>query len=161
MPALAAKNLHIRPKSEAYGLLYAGFGMGAALGAIGVGTVLARRSKARIARVGLVAFAGLLAAFGSVHTKAAAYPLAVVLGFAYFSAITSLSTVLQEHLTDNVRGRIMAIWMMAFGGTVPLGVLVGGVVANRSSITLVMLIGAAWALVLAWYADLTAVSRPG
>jgi MFS family permease len=159
MPALAAKNLHIRPKSEAYGLLYAGFGMGAAIGAIGVGTVLAHRSKARIARVALVAFAALLAAFGSVHAKGAAYPLAIALGFAYFSAITSLSTVLQEHLTDNVRGRIMAIWMMAFGGTVPLGVLAGGLVANHSSITVVMLIGAGWALALSWYADLDAVSR--
>src|ERR1700704_2697780 len=38
MPALAAKNLHIRPKSEAYGLLYAVFGLGAAVGAICVGT---------------------------------------------------------------------------------------------------------------------------
>jgi MFS family permease len=159
MPAIAAKNLHIRPKSEAYGLLYAGFGMGAAIGAICVGTVLAHRSKPRIARVALLAFAGLLAAFGSVHVKAAAYPLAILLGFAYFSAITSLVTVLQEHLADNIRGRIMAIWMMAFGGTVPVGVLAGGFVANATSITVVMLIGAAWALVLVWYADLTAVEE--
>jgi MFS family permease len=160
MPALAATNLHIRPRSVAYGLLYAGFGFGAAVGAIGVGTVLAAHSKARIARIGLLAFAFLLAAFGSVRVTWAAYPLAVVLGFAYFSTITSLSTVLQQHLTDNIRGRIVAIWMMAFGGTVPLGVLVGGVVANHSSITLVMLIGAACALGLAWYADLRAVGAP-
>ena len=161
MPAIAAKNLHIRPKSEAYGLLYASFGLGAAIGAICVGTVLAHRPKARIARRGLVAFAVLLAAFGSVHVKAAAYPLVIVLGFFYFSVVTSMATVLQQHLSDNVRGRIMAIWMMAFGGTVPVGVLLGGFVANHTSITVVLLIGAAWALLLAWYADFVAVGAPG
>jgi hypothetical protein len=48
----------------------------------------------------------------------------------------------------------MALWMMAFGGTVPVGVLVGGAVADYTSITNVVLFGAAVALLLAWYANL-------
>ncbi len=68
--------------------------------------------------------------------------------------ITSLATVLQENVDDGIRGRIMALWIMGFGGIVPVGVLVGGFVASYTSVTLVLLIGAAAALLLAPYAKL-------
>jgi MFS family permease len=160
MPAIADRNFGISAKSMQYGLLYAGFGLGAALGAVSVGTVLVRRSKERSARVGLVSFAALLSAFALIRSPAPAYPAAVVLGFAYFVVITSLSTVLQEHLRDEVRGRIMALWVMAFGGTVPLGVLAGGYAVKITTLTVVLLIGAAVALLLAFYTDLTRASAP-
>ncbi|MHB8671168.1 MAG: MFS transporter [Acidimicrobiales bacterium] len=161
MPAIAARNFGIRPKSLQYGLLYAIFGLGAALGAVMVGTLLVRRSKARLARGGLLAFAGLLGAFALVRSPGPAYPLAVALGFAYFVVITSLSTVLQEHLRDEVRGRIMALWIMSFGGAVPVGVLAGGWLANRTDITDVLLVGVGAAVVLCFAADLVAVGAPG
>jgi predicted MFS family arabinose efflux permease len=155
MPALAAENFDMRPRSLAYGLLYASFGAGAALGAVAIGTLLAGHSKPRIVRQGFLAFAGLLALFGLIRTPALAYPVAVVLGVSYFAVVTSLSTVLQENLADHLRGRVMALWIMAFGGTVPVGVLIGGAVATRTSITTVVVFGALVAVVLAWYADLT------
>ena len=42
MPEIAERNFGIGPKSVAYGFLYATFGLGAALGAVTVGTVLAK-----------------------------------------------------------------------------------------------------------------------
>jgi predicted MFS family arabinose efflux permease len=156
MPALAAENFDMRPRSLAYGLLYASFGAGAALGAVSIGTLLAGTSKPRIVRLGFVAFGGLLALFALIRTPALAYPIALVLGIAYFAVVTSLSTVLQAHLADHLRGRVMALWIMAFGGTVPIGVLAGGAIASHTSITAVVLFGAAVALLLAWYADLAA-----
>jgi MFS family permease len=160
MPEIAKTNLGIGPKNEVYGFLYATFGLGAALGAVTVGTYLAHRSKAKIARRSLVAFAVLLTAFALVRNAGAAFPVAFVLGFVYFMTITSLSISLQSHLDDAIRGRIMALWIMAFGGVVPLGVLAGGVLVDFISITSVMLIGAAFALGLAWYCDLEAVGSP-
>jgi MFS family permease len=154
MPAIAAKNFGIRAKSIQYGLLYAGFGLGAAAGAVSVGTVFLRFDKARSARVGLLAFAFLLAGFALVRTPSAAYPVAIVLGFAYFVTITSMSTVLQHHLRDEVRGRIMALWVMAFGGTVPLGVLAGGYVVRFTTLTVLLLVGALVALCLSVLTDL-------
>src|SRR5262249_43581385 len=154
MPAVAAENLGIRPRSIQYGLLYAGFGLGAASGAISVGTLLAGRSKAPIPRRGLIAFAGLLTVFALLRAEAPAYPLAFVLGFAYFLVITSLATVLQENLDDGIRGRIMALWIMGFGGIVPIGVLAGGFLASQTNVTLVLLVGAAAAFLLAPFAKL-------
>jgi MFS family permease len=154
MPVVAAENFGIRPRSIQYGLLYAAFGLGAATGAISVGTLLAGRSKAIIPRVGLIAFAVLLTVFALLRAPGPAYPLAFVLGFAYFLVITSLATVLQENLDDAIRGRIMALWIMGFGGVVPLGVLAGGFVATHANVTLVLVFGAAAALLLAPYAKL-------
>ncbi len=157
MPTIAAENLGMRPKSEAYGLLYATFGLGAVLGAVSIGTFLAGRSKARIMRTGLAVFAVALAAFGLLRTAAPAYPLVLVIGFAYFATVTSLNTVLQVHLDERVRGRVMSLWLMAFGGTVPLGLLAAGPVAEATSITVVLLYGAVVAAGLAWYAHVAAV----
>ncbi|AKL74181.1 arabinose efflux permease family protein [Actinobacteria bacterium IMCC26256] len=159
MPAIAAQNFGIRPKSTAYGALYAVFGFGAAMGAISVGTILHGRSKERIVRFGLIAFALLLAIFACIRTPFWAFPAVCILGFAYFAVITALSTVLQSHLDNAVRGRVMALWIMAFGGTVPIGVLFGGWIENLIGITAVMLYGAVVALCLAYYSDLANTHR--
>jgi len=160
MPEIAEANFDIGPKSIVYGLLYATFGLGAALGAVTVGTYLAHRSKAMIARRSLVAFAAVLTTFALVRSPALAFPVAFVLGFVYFMVITALSISLQQHLDDAIRGRIMALWIMAFGGVVPLGVLAGGALVGVTTITVVMLVGAAVAVGLAWYCDLAAVGAP-
>jgi MFS family permease len=157
MPEIAKANLGIGPKNAVYGFLYATFGLGAALGAVTVGTYLAHHSKAKIARWSLVAFAVMLTAFALVRQAGVAFPVAFVLGFVYFMTITSLSISLQAHLDDAIRGRIMALWIMAFGGIVPLGVLAGGVIVGYISISTLLLIGAVVALLLAWYCDLRAV----
>jgi MFS family permease len=160
MPTLASENLGMKTKSIAYALLFAAFALGAALGALSIGTVLVRRSKPRIVRVGLASFGVLLTAFALARSASVAYPIAFAVGLSYFAVITSLSTMLQAHLTDEVRGRVMAIWMMAFGGTVPVGVLAAGAVAEATSITAVVLTGAIVALLLAVYADMRAVGAP-
>ena len=160
MPALAADSFDIRPRSVEYGVLYALFGLGAALGAISVGTWFASFSKARLVQPAMLAFAVALAAFGLVREATLAFVLAPLLGYVYFVVITSLSTVLQEHVDDAVRGRVVALWIMGFGGTVPVGVLVGGFVAQATSITAVIVGGAVFAAALAPFADLRRVGAP-
>jgi MFS family permease len=159
-PALAADNLDVAPRSVTYGVLYAVFGLGAACGAISVGTWFAAVPKARLVRPALIAFGVLLGAFALVRQPWQAFAVAPLLGYAYFVVITSLSTVLQQHVEDEVRGRVMALWIMGFGGTVPVGVLVGGPLAQATSITAVVLLGAAVAIALAGYADLTRAGAP-
>ena len=34
--------------------------------------------------------------------------------------VTALNTAMQSRLADHERGRVMALWMMGFGGTVSL-----------------------------------------
>jgi predicted MFS family arabinose efflux permease len=162
MPVLADRNLDIAAKSTGYGWLYACFGLGAMLGALSVGTVFADVAKERLVRSGMVAFAVSLGVFAWLRMPIPAYVLITVVGFFYFSSVTALSTVLQMHLASNERGRVMALWMMAFGGTVPIGNLIAGPLIDATSVTTVVFPGAIIALGLAWYADLLprATDRP-
>jgi predicted MFS family arabinose efflux permease len=153
MPVVAAHNLGIRPSSTSYGLLYACFGTGALLGAISIGTVFAGASKPTIVRVCLIGYSLSLAAFALIRVALPAYFVVAVVGAFYFAFITSLNTSMQARLENAVRGRVMALWMMGFGGTVGLGNLIGGPIVSELGITSVLLFGAGIALLLAWFAD--------
>jgi len=153
MPVIADQSFNIGPKSFEYGVLYSCFGFGAVLGAMSVGTVFTRVRKTTLLRPAFFAFAAVLAVFALIQVAALAYPVALLLGYAYFVALTSLSTLIQSHLVDEERGRVMALWIMGFGGTVPVGVLVGGWIGHATSVTAVLLVGAAWAVVLAVWSN--------
>jgi MFS family permease len=154
MPVVAAHNLGINlSKSPDYGILYACFGTGALAGAISIGTVFARTSKPMLVRVCLVGYSLALCAFALERSPYPAYVTVAVTGAFYFAFITALNTTLQARLAENVRGRVMALWMMGFGGTVGIGNLLVGPVVEAVGITSVLLFGAVVALALAWYAD--------
>jgi predicted MFS family arabinose efflux permease len=153
MPVVAAHNLGIQPSSSNYGILYGSFGVGAFIGAISIGTVFARTSKALIVRVCLVAYAVALAVFALLRVALPAYFVVAIVGAFYFAFITALNTAMQTRLPDETRGRVMALWIMGFGGTVALGNLLIGPVVSAIGITDVLLFGAAVALALSWYAD--------
>ncbi|MCX7620017.1 MAG: MFS transporter [Acidimicrobiales bacterium] len=154
MPVVAHDNLGLEERSAAYGFLYASFGLGAVVGALSIGTFLAHRDLRRIVRYGLGGFAVSLATFALLRVPALGYPVVFILGCCYFATVTSLSTVLQQQLDDAVRGRVMALWIMAFGGTVPIGAMVAGPVSDLVGITAVLVAGAVVAAALVLYADL-------
>ncbi|HTU36538.1 MAG TPA: MFS transporter [Acidimicrobiales bacterium] len=154
MPVVAAHNLGINlSKSADYGILYACFGAGALLGAISIGTVFAHTSKPLLVRVCLVGYSLALFSFALQRSTVPADVNVAVTGAFYFAFITALNTTLQSRLHESVRGRVLALWMMGFGGTVGVGNLLVGPVVEAVGITNVLLFGAAVALALAWYAD--------
>jgi MFS family permease len=161
VPVLAERNLGIEADTGAYGLFYACMGFGAVVGSLSIGTVFAGASKRRLVRQGLGLFAISVAILALAHEPALAYPMMIVVGIAYFGTVTSLSTVLQEHLDDRVRGRVMALWVMCFGGTVPIGGIIAGYVIDATSITAVMVFGAFMAAVLGSYAYLFTTEPSG
>jgi MFS family permease len=154
MPVIAERNLGIEADSVAFGLFYACLGVGAVIGSLSIGTVFAQHSKRRLVRQGLGLFAVSVAALALARHPLPAYPITIVVGSAYFGTVTSLSTVLQEQLDDRVRGRVLALWVMCFGGTVPIGGLVAGPVIESTSVSTVMFFGAFMAGVLGFYAYL-------
>jgi MFS family permease len=163
-PVVARENLGVDERSAAYGLLYACFGAGAVVGALSIGTFLAHQDLAKVVRFGLAGFAITLAAFALLRAPEPAYLIAFLVGFCYFATVTSLATVLQQRLDEAVRGRVMALWVMAFGGTVPLGGMLAGRISDAANITVVLIGGAAVAALLVPYARLRidgGVSRPG
>lgn len=155
-PAIASVDWGVSTKSTTYGLLYATFGAGAVVGSLAIGTFLGRFAVERLVRWAFAAFGVCLAVYISIRTPQIAFPVGFLLGFAYFAAVTSLTTVFQSRLDHSIRGRVSAVWMMCFGGTVPVSGLIAGWVVGHTSVNQVVYFGAAFALFLAWFADLRA-----
>ena len=157
--AVARENFGVERGSTSYEWLYATWGFGACMGGLAIGTIFVRWDKRQLIRYGFVAFAATLAAFALARTMWQALLTGALLGFAYFGTTTSMATVLQTRLAHDERGRVMALWFMAFGGTVPLGNLAFASLFDSIGARWLLLIGAAWALVLAWWCNVEALDR--
>lgn len=142
MPVIAERNLGVDAKSSMFGFLYGAFGLGALTGAISVGTLLLRIPKENVVRFSLGCFGVALAVFASLRSPAPAFPVLYLVGLFYFTMPTALSTFLQLHLGDEIRGRVMALWIISFGGTVAITNLVSGAIVELTSLTLVLFAGA-------------------
>jgi MFS family permease len=107
--------------ARTYGLLIACAGAGSLL----AGLYLASRKDTerlprRVAVAVIVSGAGLTA-FAVNHTLALAFPIVMVLGFSVITVIAGSNTLIQVQVEDEYRGRVMAIFSMAFLGIAPLG----------------------------------------
>ena len=138
-----------------YKWLYATWGLGACLGALAIGTVLAHADKARLIRPFMLGFAAFLTAFALQRSVGPAFPIGFALGFCYFALATCMLTVMQQNLRSGERARVMSLWFMAFGGTVGVGNLLFGPVIDWVGPTPVLLLGAAVAVALSWFCDVS------
>jgi len=152
MPILAEEHLGL--SGAGFNLLFASFALGAAGGAMSMGSFLSGHDRALTTRGGLLLFAVTLAVFGSTSNVPVAFVSVFILGAAYFVIVTALSTTLQMRVPDEVRGRVMGLWMMAWAGFVPLGGLIAGPIIDSIGITAVMIFGAVVAAILAVAIDL-------
>ena len=156
-PAVARLNFGIVERSPQYNWLYATWGFGACLGALGVGTVFVDWDKRRLIRLGFALFAVSMTGFALAREPIGAFIAGFFLGIAYFGTTTSMLTVLQSRLHDHERGRVMSLWFMAFGGTVTIGLLIFGPVVDAIGPRWVLLGGAGWAAFLWWWCDIAAI----
>ncbi len=153
-PSVARRNFRMDVDDAGYKLLYTTWGVGACLGALAVGTVLASVDRRRLVVDGLLLFAVSLAVFAVVRSPGPAFPVAFVLGFAYFLTATALITIFQENLADTERAVVMPLWFMAFGGSVPIGNVIFGPIIDAIGARWVLLLGGVVAVALARWCDL-------
>ena len=158
-PSVARLNFGLDTTGGTYKLLYVVWGGGAFVGSIAVGSWLAGVDKRRLVPWGYSAFAVALGAFALVRSAGPAFPIGFVLGFVYFMTATCMITVLQQNLTDGERASVMPLWFMSFGGTVPVGNVIAGPIVDAVGARPVLLVGAAFALFLAWWTDLGRLPR--
>jgi MFS family permease len=163
-PVFAAEDLGVAVEGDdntAYQVLFACFGLGAALGSIAIGTVLVKVSKPLIVRRGLLAYAAVLTVFALLRSPVPAYGVVIVLGALYFGSVTALNTAMQARLANHERGRVMALWMMGFGGAVSIANLVLSPLVDAVGMPPLMIAGAVVAVGLSRYADLRPPAERG
>ena len=115
---------------QGYGALYAAMGAGALAAAL----LLAYLGRSPMLALSLASGAGFVVLevlLGLSRSPVLAYPLMVGTGFFAMLLINSLNGIVQWYVPDELRGRVMAIWVTVFAGSVPFGGLFAGVVAEH------------------------------
>ena len=103
---------------------------------------------------GFTGFAISLAIFSQLRDSILPFPVGFVLGMFYFMTATAITTTFQLNMKNTERATVMPLWFMVFGGTVPIGNLLFGVVIEWVGARAVLGFGAAFALFLSWWVDL-------
>jgi predicted MFS family arabinose efflux permease len=70
-------------------------------------------------------------------------------GYTLTTALSTVSSLVQESTPDELRGRVISIFGLAFRGGLPVGSLVAGVLVRAAGAPVVMAISSALLLVLA------------
>jgi MFS family permease len=112
------------------GWLVSAFGAGAATMAFGVGALRRRVAQGPMGVAGLGILAAGLAGFAVSPSAAAAIASLALSGIGFLLAVTALTTELQQRVDDDLRGRVMALWGVAFLGSRPAAALLDGAVAD-------------------------------
>jgi MFS family permease len=150
MPVIAATVLHGGPYT--LGFLMTATGLGALGGAL---YLASRQSVVGLGRVTLFAalvFGTGLVAFSFTRSLTVALLILPIVGAGFMVQMAATNTVLQTLVEDDLRGRLMAFYTMAFLGTAPLGSLLAGLVADRFGAPMTIRLGGlACVLAATWY----------
>ena len=124
----------------AYSLLTSCMGFGAVIG----GLLAAHRARPtpRLLQVLALVFGGLLAAVALAPTLLTASILIVFMGAASIGFIATANATLQLSADPTMRGRVMALYAMAFLGTTPIGAPLVGAIAQWTNPRVALLAGA-------------------
>jgi MFS family permease len=115
------------------GILVAAFGAGAVVAVFLVEPVRGWIGRERAGSAGFATLALALAGFGLSTSPAQAAIGMALAGVGFLVAITAVTTQLQERVPDALRGRVLALWGVAFLGTRPLTATIDGAIADLVS----------------------------
>jgi predicted MFS family arabinose efflux permease len=131
LPVFAANVFHRGAAQYTVMLAFSGFGSVA--GALVVAW-LGKYSRMGTATLVVLMVVGLLiAAFAMSRSAPLSYLLLFLGGGALIAVFSSIMSLVQLVAPNEMRGRVMSIFMVAFRGGMPIGNLVAGYVAHRTS----------------------------
>ena len=145
LPVLAKQTFH--GGSIAYGLMTAAMGAGAVVG--GLYTAAKGRLGLAMLSIGALAFGVTMVAVALSTVLALACVALVAVGFASVLFLATGNASLQLAVDPQLRGRVMALWAVAFMGSTPIGGPVIGWICERGGARAGLLVGAASCLVAA------------
>jgi MFS family permease len=115
------------------GAIVALFGVGAVTLVGFVGRIRARIGREHAGAAGLAVLGAGIAIFGLAPVPGLALAGMWVAGAGFIVAITNVTTQLQALVPEELRGRVMALWAVAFLGIRPISAAVDGAIADLTS----------------------------
>jgi MFS family permease len=137
--------------TELVGHLASAFGLGTAAGYAMLSRTRGAVGADRLGALGLrVMASGLLVAAAAAWAGSRAVTVALVglavAGVGMPLALNAYTTIVQSGLPDGIRGRVMALWSMAFIGSRPVAATLDGAVADAAGVRVALVTAAALVL---------------
>ncbi|HEY8773249.1 MAG TPA: MFS transporter, partial [Gaiellaceae bacterium] len=126
LPVLASGTLHAG--AEVFGVLFACFGAGALLGALGAAAL--GRASWRALILGSAGFSSGMLLLAPVRNAGIAALLLFAIGFCFSTWTANSQSILQLTAPDRLRGRVLGLYLFAFAGLAPVGGLLAGWLAD-------------------------------
>jgi MFS family permease len=151
IPPLAADVLHVG--ASGYGFLMAASGLGSLVAALLIAFGGTRVTRMLIGAM-VLGVAEIL--IGGISNYAVDLVLMFVAGAGAISMMATANTVIQLEVPDELRGRVMSVYLTVFAGTNPIGGVAFGAIAANAGAPAAIGIGGAISLVVAligvvWY----------
>ena len=152
LPALATDVLHVG--SREYGMLLSANGMGALFGALTVATYGEGLPRRLLVFGGLGLFSLMLLLLAVTQNYYLALIFLAIAGWGMLLYFSTTNTLIQLGVADGMRGRVMGIWALVFGGMMPVGGIEAGVLSHWLGVPAAVAIGAVVcgaAALVAWW----------
>ena len=146
LPLLVAGPLHGGSSTFAY--LMAANGFGALAGALGVAYLSRTAHRPTLIRLGMLVFSATVVIIALSRNLLLTSCLMPVAGAAFLTMQSAVNTGLQITTPPDIRGRVMALLVLAFLGVMPLGSLAFGALGQVIGVS--RAIAAGGAVCLAW-----------
>jgi MFS family permease len=151
MPAIATKFLH--GGAHTLGFLMTASGVGAFAGAVYLASRKSVLGLGRLMPIAASLFGVGLVAFSFSRLMILSLATLTIAGAGMMVTMASTNTIVQTVVREDLRGRVMAFYAMAFLGTAPIGSLLAGAVAERIGPTHTILLGGIGCMIAAgWFA---------
>jgi MFS family permease len=144
LPLLVRTQLHSGP--TLYGVLLGAIGAGGVSGALVLPKLKARSGANVMVMIGEAGTALALLLFGLAHSPAVALIACLLAGISWIVALATLNVSAQVALPEWVRGRGLGAYVAVFFGTMSVGSLLWGYVAERLGLPVAHCVAAAGAV---------------
>jgi len=129
IPVFARDILKVGVKG--YGYLMSGIGLGSLSGALILATLGSHLRKGKIIVFASFLFSLLILIFSYSKIYLLSLILLFGLGLCVIMQNVTVNTIIQEVVPDNLRGRVVAFYVIMFMGMFPIGSLFAGAIAQR------------------------------
>jgi len=153
LPAYATDILHVG--EGGYAALLTANGIGALAGALTVATFGSRVRPRVMILGGLWVFSATLVLLAVVRSYPLVLATLAVGGWGMLLYFSTTNTLIQTSVSNEMRGRVMGIWALVFGGMMPVGGMESGFLSHAVGVPWTIAIGAlicAGAGLITWWA---------
>ena len=128
MPVFAGQVLH--GGAHTLGFLMGAVGVGSLISALSMVMRRSVRGLSKMIPIAASVFGIGLICFGLSHVLWLSMLMMLVTGFGMMQGLTGSNTIIQTLVDENMRGRVMSYYTMAFVGMAPFGSLLAGALAH-------------------------------